>query len=277
MKGLDANAGGCWLAYGWLARQAGFCYGLGPSHPRLSLMNAKTLKRSGNSTVSKAESRTVRPSNTEMAYQEIRRQILENEMPPGFQITEQELALSLGVSRTPAREALLRLEAEGLVEIWPRHGMRVKRVSIDDVREIYEILTALESAAAGLAAIRKPAPAELSEMRDCTEMMDKALRKNNLKAWAMADEKFHRALTRASGNARFVEMVDTYFGQSHRLRMMTLSLRPKPSGSNRDHEAVLKAIEKGDPEAAERVHRDHRVRSAKMMIALLTKHGLCSL
>lgn len=212
-----------------------------------------------------------------MAYQEIRRKILENEMPPGFQITEQELALSLEVSRTPTREALLRLEVEGLVEIWPRHGMRVKRVSIDDVREIYEILTALESTAAGLAAMRKPPPAELTEMRSCTDMMDKALRKNNLKEWAIADEQFHRLLARASGNTRFVEIVDTYFGQSHRLRMMTLSLRPKPSGSNRDHDAVLKAIDKGDAEAAVRIHREHRMHSAKMMIALLTTHGLCSI
>lgn len=218
-----------------------------------------------------------RQSNTEMAYREIRRQILENEMPAGFQITEQDLAARLNVSRTPTREALLRLAGEGLVEIWPRHGMRVKRVSVDDVREIYEILTALESNAAALAAKRKPPREQIEAMRACIKDMDKALRKNDLKEWAMADERFHRLLTEASGNSRFVEIVDTYFGQAHRLRMMTLGLRPKPSGSNRDHEAVVKAIAKGDAEAAQRIHRDHRVRSAEMMIELLTRHGLSHL
>src|ERR1700733_2039906 len=104
--------------------------------------------------------------------------------------------------------------------------------------------------------------------------MDKALRKNDLKQWALADEQFHRVLTQAGGNMRFVEIVNTYFNQSHRLRMMTLSLRPKRTNSNRDHEAVVKAIEKGDVEAALRIHREHRIRSAEMMIALLNKHGL---
>lgn len=218
-----------------------------------------------------------RPSNTEMAYREIRRQILENEMTAGFQITEQDLAARLNVSRTPTREALLRLEAEGLVEIWPRHGMRVKRVSVDDVREIYEVITALESTAAGLAAMRKPAAKDLDAMRRSIKAMDKALKQDNLKEWALADEQFHRFLTEASGNARIVEIVDTYFSQSHRLRMMTLGLRPKPVNSNRDHEAVVKAIAKGDVEAAERIHREHRKRSAEMMIALLKRHGLSSL
>jgi DNA-binding FadR family transcriptional regulator len=59
--------------------------------------------------------------------------------------------------------------------------------------------------------------------------------------------------------------------------MMTLGLRPKPNSSNRDHEAVVKAIAKGDAEVAQRIHRDHRVRSAEMMIDLLTRHGLSNL
>jgi len=238
----------------------------------------KTSKTKPSKTRTSLSGRGVpRQSSTEMAYQEIRRQILENEMPAGFQITEQDLAARLNVSRTPAREALLRLEGEGLVEIWPRHGMKVKRVSIDDVREIYEILTALETMAAGLAAIRRPSAKHLDAMRESIKAMDGALKKDNLKEWALADEKFHRLLTEASGNSRFVQIVDTYFGQSHRLRMMTLGLRPKPTKSNRDHEAVVKAIAKGDAEEAQRIHRDHRVRSAQMMIELLTRHGLSHL
>jgi DNA-binding GntR family transcriptional regulator len=235
-------------------------------------MTIKARKRSGARTSDKAGD--AKQSNTEMAYREIRRQILENEMPAGFQITEQDLAARLNVSRTPTREALLRLAGEGLVEIWPRHGMRVKRVSVDDVREIYEILTALESSSAALAARRKPPKEQIAAMRASIKDMDRALKKDDLREWAMADERFHRLLTEASGNSRFVEIVDMYFGQAHRLRMMTLGLRPKPNSSNRDHEAVVKAIAKGDVEAAQRIHRDHRVRSAKMMIDLLTRHGL---
>ena len=234
----------------------------------------RSAKASPKTRKAASKARPRRPSSTESAYREIRRQILENEMPPSAQFTEQELAERLHVSRTPAREALLRLEGEGLVEIRPRHGMRVRPVSVDDVREIYEVLTALESAAAGLAAARKPPPEQIAQMRTCIKTMDQALRKGDLRRWALADEQFHRALAEASGNMRIVEIVNTYFSQSHRLRMMTLALRPKPVSSNRDHEAVLKAIVKGDPEAARRIHREHRIRSADMMIALLNKHGL---
>jgi len=240
-------------------------------------MRAKPRKRNSKRKVAGRAAVSPKQSSTEMAYREIRRQILENELPAGFQITEQDLAAKLKVSRTPTREALLRLEGEGLVEIWPRHGMRVRRVSVDDVREIYEILTALEATAAALAAKRRPPPEQIAAMRASIKDMDDALKKDNFKAWAMADERFHRLLTEASGNSRFVEIVNTYFGQSHRLRMMTLGLRPKPVSSNRDHEAVVKAIAKGDSEAAQRIHRDHRVRSAEMMIALLTRHGLSNL
>ena len=92
---------------------------------------------------------------TAMAYRKIRRLILDTEWAPGFQATEQEVATSLGMSRTPVREALMRLQQEGLVSVIPRHGMRVLPVSTSDMKEIYEILTSLESTAAELAAGRK--------------------------------------------------------------------------------------------------------------------------
>ena len=84
------------------------------------------------------------PSMVYAAYEQIRRRILDNVWPPGHRALEQEVALELGMSRTPVREALLQLQNEGLVEVIPRHGVRVLPVSPTDMREIYEILTALE-------------------------------------------------------------------------------------------------------------------------------------
>src|ERR1044071_5104736 len=77
-------------------------------------------------------------------YEALRRRILDNVWPPGHQALEQAIALELGVSRTPVREALIRLEREGLVQVIPRHGMRVLPMSAADMREIYEVLSALE-------------------------------------------------------------------------------------------------------------------------------------
>ena len=102
-----------------------------------------------------------RASQAQRAYGAIKRQILDNEMPAGFQALEHELAARLGMSRTPVREALIRLEREGLIEIVPRKGMRVVPISTEDMREIYEVITALEARAAERLAERRPSRDDL--------------------------------------------------------------------------------------------------------------------
>ena len=96
------------------------------------------------------------------AYQSMRRKILDNLWAPGYQALEQEIALQLGMSRTPVHEALMRLSNEGLVAVIPRRGMRVLPVSPNDMKEIYEILTALECMAAEILAARQPSDMSLS-------------------------------------------------------------------------------------------------------------------
>src|SRR4030095_12009583 len=91
-----------------------------------------------------AVAKNERESFVDRAYREIRRRILNNEYPPAHQILEQELAADLGMSRTPVREALVRLQNERFVQLLPRHGMRVVPLSIRELREVYEVLTSLE-------------------------------------------------------------------------------------------------------------------------------------
>jgi hypothetical protein len=114
-------------------------------------------------------------SLVDAAYRADPPRILDNVWPPGHRALEQEVALALGMSRTPVREALMRLQAEGLVEVIPRHGMRVLPVSPADMQEIYQILTALECMAAELLASRRPTAAELKPLVDATAAMDRAL------------------------------------------------------------------------------------------------------
>lgn len=211
------------------------------------------------------------------AYRELKRRILENEWSAGFQALEQELADDLGMSRTPVREALIRLANEGLVEIRPRHGMRVLPVSPDDMRQIYEILTALEAMSAELAARRQLTAKQVTALRDSVEAMDKALERDDLSGWAAADERFHLLLTELSGNQRLKTLVETYWDQSHRVRMLTLGLRPKPVESNADHAAVAQAIIDGDAESAREIHRRHRERNGRLLIEILQRHRLTAL
>jgi DNA-binding GntR family transcriptional regulator len=213
----------------------------------------------------------------ERAYREIKRRILENEMPAGYQAVEQEVADLLGLSRTPTREALVRLAGEGLVELRPRHGMRVLPVSARDMREIYEVLTALESAAAELVARRGLPAEELDRLEEAVSDMDAALARGDLKGWADADERFHLLLVELCGNRRLRAQVVTSWEQAHRARMSTLRLRPKPTRSNLDHRAVVDAIRARDPERAREIHREHRVRHGEMLVRLLEDHGLAAL
>jgi DNA-binding GntR family transcriptional regulator len=214
-----------------------------------------------------------RRSQTVHAYEEIRRRILENEMPAGSQYLEQELATRLGMSRTPVREALIRLAEDGLVEVRSRHGARVLPVSVDDMREIYELLTELEALAARRVAERGLAARELDRLDRCLAEMEAALARNDLDAWARHDETFHRLLIELSGNRRLVGVVENIWGQAHRVRMLTLRKRPLPTASNRDHAALVDAIRRRDPAAAAALHRKHREVAGAMLLKLIAKAG----
>jgi DNA-binding GntR family transcriptional regulator len=213
-------------------------------------------------------------SLVDSAYQAMRRKILDNAWPPGFRALEQELALSLGMSRTPVREALIRLANEGLVEVIPRHGMRVLPVSAEDMRDIYEMLTALEAMAAELAVRRKPVAAQLKPLVDASRDMGKALKADDLDAWAAADERFHRHLIELSGNRLLIEAVQNCWDRAHRARMVTLRMRPKPVHSTREHMEMVQKIRAGDARGAFEAHRAHRERGSRELLAILERYRL---
>lgn len=213
-----------------------------------------------------------RRTSTETTYLQIKERILDNEFPPGFQILEQVLALRLGVSRTPVREALIRLQDEGLVEVIPRHGMRVLPLSFDDMKEIYEILTSLEPLAAELLARRKPGTAELAPLVEASSSMAAALEADDLEAWATADEAYHLRLLALCGNRRLSAMVMACWDQAHRARMFTLRLRRRPERSTREHMAVVAAIGRGDANAARELYRRHRQRGGRELLDILRRH-----
>ncbi len=210
-----------------------------------------------------------RRSQTLRAYHELRRRILENEMAAGTQYLEQTLADELGMSRTPVREALIRLSDERLVEVKPRHGARVLPVSVSDMGEIYELLSTLEAIAAQRVAERGLNAAQLARLDTALAGMDRALDRDDLIAWSSFDREFHNAIVELSGNRRLVQVVSIFRDQAHRARMQTLNLRPKPVQSNRDHAALVAAIRKRDGKSAYDIHCRHRQEAGRMLLKLL--------
>jgi len=213
-------------------------------------------------------------SLVDTAYEWIRRRILDNVWPPGHRALEQEVALELGMSRTPVREALVRLQNDGLVEVVPRHGMRVLPVSPEDMREIYEVLTALECMAAEIVARRKPGDAELQTLTQATADMDEALARDDLEAWAAADERFHVSLVELSGNRALANTVWNYWDRAHRARMLSLRLRPKPVNSTHEHMQMVERLRAGDVAGAAAVTRAHRERANQELVAIFERFKL---
>jgi DNA-binding GntR family transcriptional regulator len=215
-----------------------------------------------------------RVSLVERAYVEIRRRILDNEYPPSHQMLELDLAAELSMSRTPVREALVRLQNESFVQLIPRHGMRVVPLSVVDLYEMYEVLTALELTAIERLAKAHLDDAALASIRATVDDMDAALKRHDVEAWAKADQRFHRMLVGQCGNSRLVAMADTLWDQGHRARMTTVRLRPALQQSNEEHRAVVDAVVRGDWRAANTLYRRHRDRTSTEIIKLLEQTGL---
>ncbi|WP_254444354.1 MULTISPECIES: GntR family transcriptional regulator [unclassified Ruegeria] len=217
------------------------------------------------------------PSNAQRAVHALRNMIFSGELSAGSDHLESELAERLGMSRTPIREAALTLESQGLLELRPRKGVRILPVSADDMREIYDVLTELESLAAERAAQMGYGQKDLRDLGQAIVDMDEAIAKQDLEAWAAADERFHRELVRLGGNSRVKAIVAMMSDQVRRARTTTLFIRPLPTKSNEDHRAVFQAIRDGDADLARQRHHKHRQQARDILVGLLEKHKLSGL
>jgi DNA-binding GntR family transcriptional regulator len=220
----------------------------------------------------KTELKSPRRTSIDDVYERIRKKVLDSELAPGSQILEQEFAVMLGVSRTPVREALVRLQNDGLVEIVPRHGVRIVPVAVSDMREIYDVLISLEPRAAELLAARGASSGELDLLETSCKSMTSALDVGEMEHWALADEEFHLAIVRLSGNRRLAEIILNCWDQVHRARTFTLRLRqhPSPSKSIEEHYEIIEAIRQGKTKAASERYRLHRERGLKEQIDVMT-------
>ena len=187
---------------------------------------------------------------------------------------EHELALELGMSRTPVREALVRLQTDKFVLLVPRHGMRVVPLELSDLQDMYEVLTALETTAIERFARSKPANSAYVSLEQALDSMDRALARGDHDAWVRADEQFHRGLVELCGNRRLKALTDALWDQGHRARTTSVRLRQNLETSNAEHRAVVDAIRRGDWREAKALHVKHRARSSGEIIDLLQKFRL---
>ena len=194
----------------------------------------------------------------EKAYREIKRMVLENEVHGGEYLLEEDLARIVGMSRTPLREALVQLQNEGLIAIVPRRGVRVVTLTVDDMREVYDLLRWLESQAAHALASRPDRAQAVRELRRLVQEMKKSLAAGDIAAWARANDRFHIRLVESAGNRRLVRICANLLDQSQRVRAFTLRLRKPPTRTTDAHAAMVKAIEDGDADRAAALQAENK-------------------
>lgn len=211
------------------------------------------------------------PTSAAAAYAEIKRRVLANEYAAGATVPVQEVARLLGISRTPIRDALIRLEKEGLVELVPRYGFRVLPLSARDMLEVYQVLAGLESAAIHVLAERGLDTPEARRLRAPVEAMERALAEDDLDAWAAADTAFHHTLIDLVGNTRLSQTVDQFRDQTLRARLLTLRLRRRPEASTTNHRKLAEALIAGDARAAYEAHMVQRARSGAELVDILSR------
>lgn len=182
-------------------------------------------------------------SLSDRAYGVLRRRIIEGTAAPGERLVERDLAAELEVSRIPLREALRRLAAEGLVVAVPGRGTIVSPITPEDVRDLFDVRTSLESLAARLAAERAT-PGELAVLRACVD------RARNAEADAATDANadFHEAVVATAKNALLTSLMAPM--SAHLRRLFHLTADRDPAVQCAEHEELYAAIAAGEPERA---------------------------
>lgn len=194
----------------------------------------------------------------------LRQVVLSGDYPAGTALSETSLAQEFNVSRTPVREALKQLQAEGLVEIRPKVGTFVREPSRREIVEMFQLKEILEGLAAGLMARRGPVP-ELEKLEENIEASEEAARNGDSEAYARLVHEFHQLIVDGSDHRKLAEHYRTLMNQLayHRLVTTTIAHPGRISLSVAEHRKVVAMIRTKDAMGAEWAMRDHVVTSAR--------------
>lgn len=200
------------------------------------------------------------------AYDRLKTDILTSKLSPDFQAPEPEIADMLGMSRTPVREALIRLQSEGLVDLVPRRGARIKSLGVDDIEELHEILASLEAEACFQLASRGITLAEIEELNSFLAPISEAESKRDFDSWLEADTQLRLKLFQMRGNERLEHIARMLIDQLHRGRKALLTFAGKPDGPVSEMETVLAAVYSGDAHRAAKLAAGYRHAACKVLV-----------
>lgn len=182
--------------------------------------------------------------------------IFDGSIAPGSVLIEAKLVRALDMSRTPVREALRRLEAEGLLVALPRGGFQLVDISDEDIHNLYEIRAVLEALAAESAASRL-VRVDIARLEDLYDEMDVAVRERDDGRLIALNRAFHRAIAEASGNQRLLEMLDNIMGVFERYRSDAVADDKRRQEAHAEHGQIIEALRARDGAKARELTEQH--------------------
>jgi len=201
----------------------------------------------------------------ETIVEAMRRAIILGELPPGLHLEEPALAAKFGVSRIPIREAIVRLEHEGLVRVEPRRGAFIVGMTADDVHDVYELRQLIEGRAAWRAATRIDAEG-LARLEALCTRMDEALRRRTPAAMVDPDVQFHREMVAAAGSRQLLAAWERLAGLISTILGVTDAVRYGSSpNALHGHQLIIDALAHGDADRAEQEVRRHLENGEQVM------------
>lgn len=202
--------------------------------------------------------RSIQPARRRLAdevYDELVAAIMRQDIGPDDLLIQEKLAAEMQISRTPVREALMRLEQEGVLEASNRGSFRLYRMGDDEVKELYQSRAAVEGQAARILAVRRNAE-DIAALRSLIQK-EESLKDHSARAYFEANRNIHRAFVLRAGNRFLLEMFDMIWGKAMAFHLFATIEAVDLAQSLGDHQQLVDAIESGDKTQALEVFTDH--------------------
>lgn len=207
----------------------------------------------------------------DVVFKTLRQAILKGELEPGERLMEIQLAERLGVSRTPIREAIRKLELEGLVLMIPRRGAEVAEITEKSMRDVLEVRRALEVLAVSLSCDRISGE-QIEALKEVAEEFDRSLTSDDVTRTAEADVHFHDIIYRSTDNQRLIQLLSNLGEQMYRYRVEYLKHREFHPQISREHKELISYLEAGQKGQAEEKIAVHIDKQAQAVLETIRRN-----
>ena len=207
----------------------------------------------------------------DVVFQTLRQAILRGELKPGERLMEVRLAKKLGVSRTPIREAIRKLELEGLVLMIPRRGAEVAEITEKSMRDVLEVRRALEVLAVSISCDRISGE-QIEALKEAAEEFDRSLTLDDVTRTAEADVHFHDIIYRSTDNQRLIQLLSNLGEQMYRYRVEYLKHREFHPQISREHKELISYLEAGQKGQAEEKIAVHIDKQAQAVLETIRRN-----